>query len=80
MYKRQKPKDFEYELERSLSNMIERKMRKASSDLNSLILGASNKMHSKNISNFGADAFGASSGQMFSGLAGMIQKNILRNL
>ena len=80
MYKKQRSKDIEYELERSINNMIERKMRKANSDLNSLILGASNKMHSKSISEFSADAFGASSGQMFSSLASVIQKNILRNL
>lgn len=80
MYKKQKSKEVEYELERSISIMIERKMRKANSDLNSLILGASNKMHSKNISDFSTDAFGSSSGQMLSSLASMIQKNILRNL
>ena len=80
MYKKQKSKGVEHELERSLSIMIERKMRKANSDLNSLILGASNKMHSKNISDFSTDAFGLSSGQMFSSLASVIQKNILRNL
>jgi hypothetical protein len=80
MYKKQRSKDIEYELERSINNMIERKMRKANSDLNSLILGASNKMHSNNVSDFSADAFGQSSGQMLSSLASMIQKNILRNL
>lgn len=86
MRNKKRKSSFQYEIEKSVNAIVDKKLKKTKMDLKSIILSASKSNHNKVAKDFNrsmfssSDAFGSSNGQILSSFAASLQRNLFRNL